>query len=220
MTDKELVLQATDIWRSHGMPAGKNEYLEQRLKRQINAAILKAVTASTEFTFATGLVTHTFSDTNALVELRGKASDARDVYTILWGANNRLLYKYDEYEKDVSFSNTAITGTPKGWVRREQAGTGFPQVLIIGSVASGDTMQYKYLKNQINIADWPEAWGFVLVDQVLKRLNRPMFTTTAKESLNRMIDFYEAPKRGGHVALIDGVSGSSNFKTNTVRNVG
>ncbi len=93
MTEKELVLQATDIWRSHGMSYEKSEYLEQRIKRQIDAAILKAVTASTEFTFAIGLVTHTFSDTNSLVELRGKSSDARDVYTILWGANNKSVKK-------------------------------------------------------------------------------------------------------------------------------
>lgn len=220
MTPDELVLQAIDIWRSHGMPVEKTEYLEQRIKRQIDPAILKAVTASTEFTFAIGLVTHTFTNTNSLVELTGKSSDARDVYTITWGSTKKLLRKYDEYEKDVSFSGTSITGTPFGWMRRENKGTDFPQVEILGAVASGDTINYRYLRNQIGIGDWPVSWGFVLVDQVLKRLNRPMFTTTAKESLNRMIDFYEAPKRGGHVALIDGVSGSANYKTNTVRNVG
>ena len=220
MTEQELVLQASDIAESHGMTIGNKQNFREIARRQIDAAIAKAVTASTEFVFATNRVTHTFTNTTVLVELRGKASDARDVYTILWGSSSKLLYKYDDYEKDVSFSGSSITGTPRGWVRRENAGTGFPQVEILGAVKSGDTMQYKYLKNQITLADWPIAWDFVLVDQVLKRLNRPMFTTTAKESLNRMIDFYEAPKRGGHVALIDGVSGSANYKTNTVRNVG
>ena len=221
MTQEELIDQAADIYESHRqMGAQSREASKQMFKRLIQSTVDKAVTASTDFRFATGRKTHTFTDTTAVLELKGANSDSRDIYTILWGGTGKFLPKYGDFAKDVSFSGSSITGTPFGWLRRENGNSGYPNIEILGAVKSGDTMTYKYLKSGITFADWPTDFAYVIRDGVLAAANRPLFRTQYNNSLQQIRDFFESPTLGGSVALPDGVIGSNNYDTNTKRYVG
>ena len=217
----ELLVEAVDILESNDLLGDmKRESMQDKLARSLQRVVDKAVTASTEFHFATARHTHTFTDAVNVLDLEGANADIRDVYTIMWGSSLRLLRKYDQYEKDLSFSELSVTGFPRGWVRREKNDTGFPQVELIGEVASGDVMTYRYLRSGVTFADWPTDWTFVLRDGLLMNQFRNQFRAQYNNSLQQMIDFYEAPSRGGHMALPSPEIINANVIRNSQRYIG
>ena len=199
---EELLVEAVDILESNDLLGEQSRgSMRDKLARSLQRVVDKAVTASTEFHFATATYTHTFTDSVNVLDLKTANGDIRDVYTIMWGSTLKMLRKYDQYEKDLSFAGLSVTGVPKGWVRRESNDSGYPRVEIIGEVSSGDVMTYRYLRSGISFADWPSDWLFVLRDGMLMNQFRNQFRAQYNNSLQQMIDFYEAPSRGGHMAL-------------------
>jgi len=197
-----ILTEAVDVLESNDLLGGnKRESMYDKLERSLQSVVDKAVTASTEFHFATARYTHTFTDSVPTLDLKAANGDVRDVYTVMWGSTLRVLRKYDQYEKDLSFGGESIAGTPRGWVRREKNDTGYPRIEVLGTVGEDDVMTYTYLRSGVTFADWPIDWMFVLRDGMLMQQFRNQFRAQYNNSLQQMIDFYEAPTRGGHMAL-------------------
>lgn len=221
MTEKQIAESAFRLWKLRDIGGDKNN-VTALLEDMVQATVDKIVARSTEFTFAidTGTKSFTTGDSN-MVELFGNNSDARVIYTVLWGSKNRLLRKYGEFETDASFSGTTITGDQFGWVNRGNGANGYPKIEILGdAVATGDSITYRYLRNDITIQEFPTQWEFVVRDVLLSDARPTAFAFLGRKSLQQMLDFYETPRKGGEVSLPDENIANENLRRFTELNVG
>jgi len=210
MEAKDVAKLAYNLWDARGLKGNKDQMLKL-LESSVQLAVDKVAAMSTEFTFAidNDIIPFTTGDSNT-VEVFGKNSNARAVYTVLWGsadgttAVNRLLRKYSEYEKDFTFSNSIISGQPVGWVDRGTGASGFPSVEILGgAVVTGDSITVRFFRNDIVMSEWPPQFEYVIRDKILGDADRNTFGFLSTDSVRSMIDFYTTPRKGGEQSLPD-----------------
>lgn len=209
MNEDQLLDQCFSLWENAKLDGGKDKMRED-FRNLIDPAIARAAVKSDgRFTFATDIESVTLTDTNNKVEVFGNNDDCRDVYTVLWDTNEAVLRYYTEFERDVSFSGVAVSGAV-GWTRRPTPEGDAPIIEIIGTVKSGDTLKFRYVRKDLVFSDWPTPWHYVLRDQILGQANS-RFKAQAKLSLREMIDFYKSPARGSVQALPDPTTRAANY---------
>lgn len=210
MTEERFLETCWSVWASAKMEGEKDE-MRDRFKELVDLSIDKATIKSDgRFTFATDIKSYTFTSTGNKITVYGNNDDCRDVYTILWGSKEIVLRPYTEYERDISFSGATPTGAV-GWTRRPTPDDEFPIIEFIGTVASGDTCKFRYIRKGLTLSDWPEPWHWVLMYQVLGMASS-RFEGKAQQSLSEMIDFFKSPQRGSTQALPDPTTRYANVR--------
>lgn len=133
--------------------------------------------------------------------LTGNSNDCRAVVNIKYGSDLDLLDKMsqidvDEWLTDRTQSAVAIW-VPDGITR------GFPQIKLVGAPSdAGDTIRYRYWKNNITVASFPNEWAGVLVAGIVKEMV-PEYTPIYRMKLNDMMDNYNPAGGEDNPAKLD-----------------
>jgi len=138
--------------------------------------------------------------------LKGNANDCRDVVNIRYQADGvtsfSLLERKRPVDMDAFLSNRDVTGVG-WWYVSGRDSSGFPKVTIIDPpAAAGETLRYRYRKNNIGVAEFPdEFWGVLLSCLIGKFV--PSQVGLYEKLLRIMIDRYAVSGGEANPARLD-----------------
>ena len=148
---------------------------------------LDEVTMAYDWDFTLDVATELTVASQADYVLEGNSNDCRDIINIKYDGD--LMDKmgqvaYDEFM--LNRTHTSIdTWIPKG--RKN----GFPQVTIASTPLTADvSLEYRYRRKNITLADFPDEFDYVIISAVLKHLI-PSYTAQYNYDLKTMIDRHE-----------------------------
>ncbi len=135
-------------------------------------------------------------------KLEGKKQDARDIINIRYGATLKLLNSIDDTTLDSLYPDRSLLTVVKYWIRTARQNDK-PVVELAGSpISSGDTIRYRYRKNNLSCEQWPKGWEGVIVDNIIKKFV-PGYAKTAEASFNNMVSSYQGSNAESDPASLD-----------------
>lgn len=161
-------------------------------------SVLQAAAAEFDFDFVCKITTHTGGSTINVADytFTGDDNNCADVIDILYGSNELMLVHLSAADMDRYLSNLEADERPvevEVWTEKGRT-NGFPTVHLVGTPdATGETMKYRFRRNNVTIEEWPEGFVDVLIDGTLKRFI-PDYLLIYKDSVRRMIDHYSKSK--------------------------
>lgn len=120
----------------------------------------------------------------AYYELRGESRDCRQVYALYYGDDEEPMDRMDQEAIDNINTDREIVSVHY-WTLVARDNSQFPRVRLWKTPdATGDTVAYRYWRNDVNIEEFPTDFDYLLQLSLARRLNNSLDRKYKAELMN------------------------------------
>ena len=166
--------------------------------------VLAEVTVSYDFDFIMNKYSTVVSVAGqADYEIRGANRELRDIVSIRYGADKRVLTKLRPLDADDLLSGGAMLGGTNAWYQFKLTNDGYPIITLFDAPGSaGDAIHVRYRMKDVPVERFPSSFSWVIAHGVLSYINtdhRLMF----ERALKKMIKRYKTGGKDINLTQID-----------------
>lgn len=136
-------------------------------------------------------------------EVQGANRDLRDIVSIRYGADKKVLTKLRPLDADDLLSGGATLGATNAWYQFKLTNDGYPIVTLFDAPGSaGDALHVRYRMKDVPVERFPSSFSWVIAHGVLSYINtghRLMF----ERALKKMIKRYKTGGKDINLTQID-----------------
>ncbi len=187
MVIKLPAIQRLLIPVTHGGHGYSKSDLGKALKAQVNS-VVNEVAGAYEWDFALSVGEKDSVTDQANYELTGNNNDNAQIHSVMYGDDNEMLTFKTMSSIDEMLTRLDVSGCYY-WTLIERQGK-FPRIRIVDPPsADGDTITYRYWRNNVNVGEFPITCDYLLVTAMAKRFS-PSYEMVYEKALSDAIESY------------------------------
>ena len=162
-------------------------------------SVINEVLTSYTWPFMIGTSSTTSVANQSQYVLEGANQDARDIINVKYDSD--LLQERNPVDMDEWLDERTLSDI-EFW-QTDGVVNGFPRIKIMATPdTAGDTIDYRYIKNNLDLEDVPDEFDFVLSRGIASYLH-PSYYGVYEKAIKKMIDHFSVSGGGERVAQLD-----------------
>ena len=192
--------------------------------------VLDEIVAAHDFNFALKVYSTVVTIANEPnYEISGTNHDLRDIMSIRFGTNKKILGRWRPLDIDnlVSDVSGSTFGSVAAWSEFELSNGGYPIITLYDTpTTAGDALHVRYRLKDVPIERFPDAFGFVIARGVLAWLGDSEISAhqtrigVYREALDEMISRYRTGGKDINLAQVDPVIVAGHAQRSKLNQVG
>lgn len=157
--------------------------------------VVDGIVLSNDWDFAVAVATTVSIVGTTQYELEGNDADARSIINVRYGpGRGRVLEQKNTLESDRRLStrndDNDNDGTVSGYTKFGRSEGGFPQIQLLNTPTTVETIRYRYHKIDVGLAQLPDSFNDAVFDGLLAKFDINL-RSFAVDSLNKIRADYD-----------------------------